>query len=113
MEGVTLHWLEEGCLGQFFSVNGFSADLAYIFCEAKAELLPRGEDKETVPKFYLFFIELVGKSRMTFCRSGAGYTSGNSSVNYEEKKDRDQVEICWWKKVQLPLCDKAHPIGIL
>lgn len=94
-------------------MNGFSADLACIFCQAKAELLPSGEDKETVPKFYSFFIELVGRSRMTFCRSGAGYTSGNSSVNYKERKGRDQVEICWWKKAQLSLHDKAHPIGIL
>lgn len=50
---------------------------------------------------------------MTFCRSAAGYTSGNSSMNYKERKGRHQVEICWWKKVQLSLHDKAHPIGIL
>lgn len=50
---------------------------------------------------------------MTLCRSGAGCTSGNSSVSEEERKGRDQVEVRWGKKVQLPLCDKAHPIGIL
>lgn len=45
MEGVILHLLEGGCLGQLLSANGFSADLAYIVCEVKAELFPGGEDK--------------------------------------------------------------------
>lgn len=92
---------------------GFSADLAYIFCEAKAELPPGGEDKETVPKFCLFLIELVERSRMTFCRSGVGYPSGNSCVNHEERESKEQMEKCWGKKVQLPVRDNTHSIGIL
>lgn len=62
MKGVLQHLLEEGCPGQLFPMNGFSADLAYIFYEAKAELLPGGEDKESVPKFYLSLLRLWGDS---------------------------------------------------
>lgn len=49
---------------------------------------------------------------MPFCRSRAGYTSGNCSVNSEEREGRDQAEIAG-EKVQLSLRDKAHPIGIV
>jgi len=94
-------------------MNASSADLPYIFYEAKAELSPAGENKETVPKFCLVFTEPVGRSRMAFCRSGAGYISGSSSVSYEERKGRDQVEIHRWKNVLPPLHDKEHPMGIL